>query len=259
MSCLSASQNGIYVENLEFLLAYRAQLDSLMKLKWPALTCESVPWALHKPMCNLNGWSPVGPPPTQALSLPILDTEQVREPIDVDTIARHGTSKEELESAREDGELPYLVPAASGTSEVKLRFLKGSNLEHSRQLTLISKSLVPPISKAKSQSFKKPDEDIDLLLDTDSDQDGPAYLEPESETTGCTQYREMGEKSWVDYGVMEFCLVLTRSMDTNKRILKLEAKVTKHCCILELCPFIGFLVLHIKFCNDRSRSAWSIL
>lgn len=202
-------------------MAYRAQLDLLMKLKWPALSCESVPWALHNPLCNLHGWSPVGPPPIQALSLPIIDTEQVRESIDADTIEQPGTSKEELESTREDGELPSLVPAAFVNGDVKLSRSKGSNLEHSRQLALISKSLVSPISVAKSQSFKKPDEDLDLILDTDSDQDAPAYIEPEVENY------EMDNMSWVDYGAREFCLVLTKNKDTDKSRWKLEAKVTK--------------------------------
>ncbi|XP_040995614.1 THO complex subunit 5B [Juglans microcarpa x Juglans regia] len=204
-------------------LALVAQLDLLMKLRWPAVTCESVPWALHNPISNLHGWSTVGHQSIQALSLPVVETEQVRESID-DMNGRFGTSKEELESAREDGELPSLVPSASVMGNVKLNRLKGSNHEHSRQLTLISKSLVPPISKTKSQSFKKPDDDLDLMLDTDSDQDGPAYIELESENTA-TQYYEVGEKSWVNYGAKEFCLVLTRNMDTDQRIWKLEAKI----------------------------------
>ena len=238
MSCLSVSPDVLYVENLEFLLAYRAQLDLFMKLKWPALTCQSVPWALHDPLCNLHGWSPVGPPPIQALSLPVIDMDQVQEPIDDDMIGRPGTSKEELESAREDGELPLLLPSASVTSDVKLNRSKGSNLEHSRQLTLITKSLVPPFTKAKSQSFKKFDEDSDLMLDTDSDQDGPAYIEVEGENSTSAQYNDMGEKLWVGFGVREFCLVLTRNMDTDKRIWKLEAKVAK---ILLLLNFVHSL------------------
>lgn len=226
ISCCQFSRRA-YVESLEFLLAYRAQLDLLMKLKWPALSCESVPWALHNPLCNLHGWSPVGPPPIPALSLPIIDTEQVRESIDADTIEQPGISKEELESTREDGELPSLVPAAFVNTDVRLNRSKGSNLDHSRQLTLISKSLVSPISIAKSQSFKKTDEDLDLILYTDSDQDVPAHIEPEVENTAYTQYYEMDKKSWVDYGVREYCLVLTKNTDTDKSLWKLEAKVTK--------------------------------
>ncbi|GLT63475.1 hypothetical protein SLA2020_360380 [Shorea laevis] len=185
-------------------LALVAQLDLLMKLKWPALSCESVPWALHNPLCNLHGWSPVGPPPIPALSLPIIDTEQVRESIDADTIEQPGSSKEELESTREDGELPSLVPAAFVNTDVRLNRSKGSNLDHSRQLTLISKSLVSPIS---------------------IDQDVPAYIEPEVENTAYTQYYEMDKKSWVDYGVREYCLVLTKNTDTDKSLWKLEAKI----------------------------------
>ncbi|KAE8100163.1 hypothetical protein FH972_018088 [Carpinus fangiana] len=232
-------------------LALVAQLDLLMKLKWPALSCESVPWALHNPLCNLHGWSPVGPPPIQALSLPIIDTEQVRESIDTNTIEHPGTSKEELESTREDGELPSLVPAAFVNGDVKLNRSKGSNLEHSRQLALISKSLVSPISVAKSQSFKKPDEDLDLILDTDSDQDAPAYIEPEVENY------EMDSKSWVDYGAREFCLVLTKSVDADKSRWKLEAKI-KISMEYPLRPPHFALSLHTKTSGEnRSESGGS--
>lgn len=206
-------------------LALMEQLDLLMKLKWPALTCESVPWALHVPLCNLHGWSPVGPPPIHTISLPVIDTEQVQEPVDADIVGRPGTSKEELESAREDGELPSLLPVASVANDVKLNRSKGSNLDHSRQLTLISKSHIPAITKAKSQSFKKLDEDLDLILDTDTDQDEPAYIEPEAENTTSIQYYEMAKNLWVEYGVREFCLVFTRNMDTDKKNWKLEAKI----------------------------------
>jgi THO complex subunit 5 len=103
---------------------------------------------------------------------------------------------------------------------------KVSTLEHSRQLSLMSKSIISPISKVKSQSFKKHDEDFDLLLDTDSDLDELSQIEPEVETDASIKYHEMAEKSWVDYGVKEYTLVLIRKKDDGEKKVKLEAKVS---------------------------------
>lgn len=207
------------------ILAYREQLDSLVKLEWPTLNCESVPWALHAPLCDFHGWSPAGSPPHQASSLPVTDTDQAQEPIDVDMDRRSGGSKEESESAREDGELPSLVPVTSIVNNVKLTPSKVSNIERSKQLALISKSIISPINKMKSQSFKKHDEDSDLLLDTDSDWDELAQIEPEVENIASIQCLEMAGKAWVDYGIKEYSLVLSRKVDTNGKNVKLEAKV----------------------------------
>jgi THO complex subunit 5 len=150
--------------------------------------------------------------------LAVTDTNIVQEPIDVNMDGR-------LESAREDGELPSLIAAASAVNDVKLP-PKVSTLEHSRQLSLMSKSIISPISKVKSQSFKKHDEDFDLLLDTDSDLDELSQIEPEVETDASIKYNEMAEKSWVDYGVKEYTLVLIRKKDDGEKKVKLEAKVS---------------------------------
>ncbi|KAG8632624.1 THO complex subunit 5B isoform X2 [Manihot esculenta] len=200
-------------------LALVEQLDSLVKLKWPSLNCENVPWALHTPICNLNGWSPAGPPPNQTSSVPVIDTDQAQDPMDADVDRRSGASKEETESAREDGELPSLV--ASIVNDVKLTPTKISNLEHTKQLALISKSIISPISKAKSLSFKKHDEGSDILLEIDSDQDELALPELEENETFCKR----SENRWVDYGVKEYSLVLTRKMGSQGRNVKLEAKI----------------------------------
>lgn len=206
-----------------------------MKLKWPALSCESVPWALHKPLCNLLGCSPVGSPPNRASSLSVIDKEQVQEPIDSDLTGRSVASKEELESTREDGELPSLATVASVVSDINLTPLKESNLDHSRQLALISKSIIPPISKAKSQSFKKNDEDSDLMLDIDGDLDEPAYVGPEEENS--VPFQDVDGKSWVDFGVREYSLVLTRSIGMDKRTARLESKVAKSCLVTSCCAY----------------------
>ncbi|KDP38329.1 hypothetical protein JCGZ_04254 [Jatropha curcas] len=201
-------------------LALVEQLDSLLKLKWPSLNCESVPWALHTPLCNLHGWSVAGSQTNQASPVPVVDTDQVEEPMDVDVDRRTGTSKEESESAREDGELPSLV--ASVVNDIKVTPSKISNLEHTRHLALISKSIISPVSKGKSLSFKKSDEDSDLLLDNDSDKDELVPLEQEIENEACLK---MAENLWVDYGVKEYSLVLTGKVDADERNVKLEAKI----------------------------------
>lgn len=206
-------------------LALVEQLDCLMKLKWPTVSCKSIPWALHTPLCNFNGWSSVGSSPNQASALSVTSKEQVQETLDIDMDGKSGTPREEVESAREDGELPSLVPVASVVNEAKLTPSRGSELEHSRRLALISKSIVPPTNKIKSLSFKKHDDDSDLLLDSDSDLDEPAQIEPEAENIASDGCYVMIENSWVDYGVREFCLVLTRKMDAYERNVKLEAKI----------------------------------
>lgn len=65
------------IKNLDILGSYREQLDSLIKLQWPALTCRTVPWASHTRLCSLHSWT-IGPPRKQTSSLPVTDTEQVQ-------------------------------------------------------------------------------------------------------------------------------------------------------------------------------------
>ncbi|XP_050363729.1 THO complex subunit 5A [Argentina anserina] len=196
-------------------MALVVQLESLMKLKWPALSFESVPWALHAPLCKLHGCSPVGAEPS---SLSAIDKEQVQEPMDTDSVGRYSSSKEELESMREDGELPSLVQVAS-VSDDKLVQHKGD----SRRLSLLSKR--PPVSKARPLSYKRHTEELDFLLDTESDVDEPTHLAPEEENGVPIQCFEVAGKAWVDYGTREFRLVLTRNIDSGKGNVKLEAKI----------------------------------
>lgn len=225
-----------FVENMELFYSFpfffssvnREQLDSIMKLKWPILNFKSVPWAVHIPLCNLHSWSTIGaPPPHQVSSLPVVD-EQVRNQSDVIMNERSNNSKEDLENATEDGELPSLFQAST-VNEDKL-VSKKSMLEHSRQLTLISKSIISPISKAKSHSFKKYEEEPDLMLDPGSDIDEPSQYELEKDEAANIKCYEMVEKSWVDFAQREFCLVLIR--DTDNAAVNLEAKVAEICLLL---------------------------
>lgn len=198
-----------------------------MKLNWAALSCESVPWALHIPLCNLHGCSPVGPAPSQVSSVSVIDLVQGQPHADVDE--RYGNSKEELENNREDGELreiPSVALVSSATSDVTtLALSKEPNLEHSRQMALLSKSLVSPIGKVKSQSYKRhDDDDFILMLGVESDPDEPACDEPEEEHTMPSHCFE-ADKKWVNYGAKDFSLVLTRITGVDNKTMKLEAKV----------------------------------
>ncbi|KAM7272257.1 hypothetical protein ACFE04_026920 [Oxalis oulophora] len=201
--------------------ALMLQLDLLAKLEWPALNCENIPWALHTRSCNLQEWSLIGSLSSNlGTVLPINDSEQV---IEVNMNENPSSLKEELESAREDGELPSLVqPIPSAEDDIMLT-PSSSKRGQSRQLSLISKSALSPMSKGRSPSFKNHDDDLDLLLDADSDVDEPAPVEPEVEDVFSIQEKA---NSWINYGVREFCLVLTRKIDAEGRnIVKLEAKI----------------------------------
>ncbi|CAN1323804.1 THO complex subunit 5B [Linum perenne] len=206
-------------------LALVKQLDSLVQLKWPSVNCERVPWASHTPLCSLDSWSSIAPPPNQASSLHAIPTDQVEEHMDIDRDGRSGTSKEGLEGVREDGELPSLVQRGSMADDMKHTTSKVSNVERSRQLALISKSVISPLSKVKSHSFKKYDEDTELLLDIDSDNDELTQNEQETEDVDSTQGHLFSSESWVDFGAKEYSLILTRKLSSEGRNVKLEAKI----------------------------------
>lgn len=197
-------------------MAYRQQLESLTKVEWPLLSCQSVPWAVHTPLCKLDGWSPIRTLPvlSEASSLTVIDKEEhVQEPMDVDLNERSGPTKE-LETVTEDGELPTLLPNIS-------------KFDHSMQASLISTSIIPPLNKVRSQSFKKVDDNTDFLLDTESDFDEPAQNERENENI-VSDYCARKSVSWMDSGVQEFLLVLSRKSNAGERNVTLEAKVKKH-------------------------------
>ncbi|CAI0465176.1 unnamed protein product [Linum tenue] len=207
------------------IVAYRQQLDSLMKLKWPSLSCESVPWALHTSLCSLDGWSSIGPPPNH-LSL---HTEHVEESMNIDTDGQTGTSKEGSEDLREDGELPSLLQAgsimANNVKQLTSTPKVSSSAERSRQLSLISKTVVSPFSKGKSHSFNKYAEDIDpTFLDFDSDHDELPSNEHDTEGLVPVQRLDLSLDSWVYFGAKEYSLILVRAVGEGRNV-KLKAKI----------------------------------
>ncbi|GAB2293773.1 hypothetical protein Dimus_027987 [Dionaea muscipula] len=207
-------------------LALVEQLDQLMKLKWPSLTSESVPWALHQPLCSLHSWSAVGPSSDVSMSLLGTNMVQGEDSSNVNLMdVRSDTSKEVAEFVREDGELPTLLPALTAASNHhNLPVKEGSDLDHSRGLALMSKTTGSPYKVVKTQSFRRLDEDSDLMLDSESDLDEPNKVEAEAEKAAADTDTTDG-KSWVDYKAWEFSLVLTRKMGENVGDVKLEAKV----------------------------------
>lgn len=201
-------------------LALVKQFDSLMNLNWPVLAGRSVPWASHDPRCSLHAWIPLGSSPSQVSSLVIItETEQVQHPTEVVVDGKSASSKEEVESTREDGELPSLVPA----NDTNVTPIKRTDFDHSTKLAFISKSTSSPIKKGKSPSFKKYGDDADLILESDSEMDDIVQIEQDRNDTP----RSVGvsDKSWVDCKVQEYCLVLTRKMDNEERKMKLESKI----------------------------------
>ncbi|CAA0840671.1 THO complex subunit 5B [Striga hermonthica] len=200
-------------------LALAELLDSLRNLKWPTLTCESVPWASYKPKCNLYAWCITST--GNSTSLPMDETEQGPIPIDAD--GKIEMSNEDTEPTKEDGELPSLVAAAAGVNDINLLTpSKGSELMRSERLSLISNSIISPLAK-KSPSFKKQEEDVDFMLDSENELDEQVQAEEASDDAFGRQ--EVIDNLWVDYGIREYCLVLIRKLDNDGRITKLEAKI----------------------------------
>ncbi|KAI5656191.1 hypothetical protein M9H77_24984 [Catharanthus roseus] len=205
-------------------LALAEQLDSLLKLKWPTLTGRSVPWASHTPSCRLYDCSHLGSISNQAPLLIVADVEQVQGTLDVEMDGRPGASKDEVETVREDGELPSLNPITSVRYNT-LTPTKRSDLELPRRLPLVSKSILTPTSKGKSPSFRKQEEDIDLLLDSENEPDEPVQVEPETDDTTVPMGLDMVEKSWINCEVQEYSMALVRKLNSSEKTFKLEAKI----------------------------------
>uniref|UniRef100_A0A7N0ZQA7 THO complex subunit 5 n=1 Tax=Kalanchoe fedtschenkoi TaxID=63787 RepID=A0A7N0ZQA7_KALFE len=202
-------------------LALQEQLDALLKLKWPPLICANVPWALQDHSCDIQSCSRID----SISSLTGSASEQTSGAPENDANGRTDNSKEEVEGAREDGELPSLAPVMNDSSDSKLTFPKGSEMDHGRRLALISKAVPSLMNKSKLQSFKKLDEDPELMLESDSEFDEPAKIVAEADDLACIGTFDTNKKSWENYGVAEFSLVLMKGIDSRKKNAKLEARI----------------------------------
>lgn len=217
-------------------MAYREQLDSLAKRKLPPLLYKNVPWVLHTPSCTLQSWSSIGPTPNEASSSSAIAAEQVPNSLEPNNDVRSGALRENVESIQEDGELPVVVHAPTVTNYFQSP-PKGSDLEHSRRLALISKSMVPS-KMGRSPSSKKIEDNSELILDSESDLDEPACTD--QETDYATRYNGKAGKLWGDHAVREFRLVLNRRMDGSVKIMNLEAKVNN----ISVCFLVSFGFLY---------------
>uniref|UniRef100_A0A803N1I3 Uncharacterized protein n=1 Tax=Chenopodium quinoa TaxID=63459 RepID=A0A803N1I3_CHEQI len=199
-------------------LALAEQLDSLTKHTWPPLRCQSVPWAAHEHLCFLHRWSPQGSSLNQGIPLARVEVEQGHISLDTNMAGRAGSSKEEG-IVTEDGELPSLVPAAVVTDEKSTANLnQGSVAKHSKRMTLISKNITVPVKTARNQSFGRNEDDIDLMMDSESEVDDTPQTDREDESIDEGNF-------WVNYAVKEFELILTRKRDVEEGDVDLEAKI----------------------------------
>ncbi|KFK31773.1 hypothetical protein AALP_AA6G156800 [Arabis alpina] len=230
-------------------LGLAEQLDLLKKHELPAVNCADAPWAMHKVLCALDSWLLIRSSASKLCSLTPNSVEQVPEPMEIDVEGRSISGKEDLEGIREDGELPSLVTAAASIISSNDTPSKPSNLARSRQLALMTKNIDSPISKGKSLSFKKYEDDLDLVLDDDSEVDEPAGTTEAHEEALCP---ENVDNSWVDYGAREFALVFSRKTDGGN-VWKLEATV-KISMEYPLRPPLFSLSLHASSSGNDNRT-----
>ncbi|KAI4375037.1 hypothetical protein MLD38_012955 [Melastoma candidum] len=201
-------------------LALAEQLETLDKLKWPAVDYKCVPWGSRSPLCKLHSWSSMGSISRQVSPRPVMDVEKVPEPVEGGGPYGSKISKDDVVTLREDGELPSLVAVAVVADDYVVTPSKVSSFELSRQVPSTPKS-ISPLQKVKSLSFKRVETELDILLDSDSDGDeGRAAHEVEDIDKGY----HLEDKSWVKSGVREFCLVFSRD-DGGYEHSKLEAKI----------------------------------
>lgn len=210
-----------------------------MKLEWPVLACKSVPWTSHNPRCNLHGWSSLGSACNEASSVPAVDAGKVQGP-DVSMEVRSDASKEEVENTREDGELPSLTLATAGVNDANPTPTKGTHSDHSRKLGFISKCVISPLNKGKSPSFKKYEEDGDLLLESDSELDEPSQVEQDTDNMPGSTVPYVDDKSWADCRVEDYVLVLTRKTHYEEKTMRLEAQVESYIYCFLVFPFHSF-------------------
>ncbi|KAG8072530.1 hypothetical protein GUJ93_ZPchr0006g45285 [Zizania palustris] len=200
-------------------MALKWQLDSLNKLNWPQIEHESAPWTSRTPLCSLHSWSLTGffPEPSPRSALIVVGAAGS---VDSDMERRSVTHWEETESTREDGEVLAVVPAENTPNGSKISHSEVSPevRNHSRGLSLISKSATP--SKLSiSHSFGRNEDDLDLLMYSDSELEEQAFADQEAEKV-CPAT----EKSWEDYASREFTLVLSKTLKNGPKVM-LEAKV----------------------------------
>ncbi|KAG6509070.1 THO complex subunit 5A-like [Zingiber officinale] len=198
-------------------MALVEQLDSLAKLKWPLLIYDNVPWASHTPVCTLQKWLPAGLIPDSSFSTSIAG--QATNNVDLDMDRRSVTSWE-VENAREDGELPTALPVATMPVDapVSLSSEPLQLVDRSRSLALMSKN-VTPVSMIKTRSFSKYEDELELVLDSDSEAEEQAYSNHLNENAS-----SVVSNPWEDSAAKEFDFILGRNHGKDS-VVKLNTKV----------------------------------
>jgi THO complex subunit 5 len=202
-----------------FIQFYRSQLSSLSKLEWPPLNYDKAPWAGYTPSCRIDCWTLMGPS-SESSSLLTAPTGEVSGDLD----RRSVTQWEEVESNREDGELPVAVHVTGPTSQYNKEKtptppdgLETDRSDFARSLSLLSKSA--PSSKKDSLINLVRNVDDEMMVDSESEADDlTGDVEPEVVNLQV-------EKPWKDHALREFKLILCKRCSKDE-IVKLEAKVS---------------------------------
>ena len=198
----------------------------MTKLKWPRIEHKNTPWASRTPLCSLHSWSLTGSFP-QPLSRSSLMVNEAASSVDSDLERRSVTNWEETESVREDGELPVVIHAENETnsSAILPSEMSPEVRSHSRGLSLISKSATPS-KLSVSHSFGRNEDDLDLLMYSDSELEDQPFIQEETQKGNL-----IIDKSWEDYASKEFTMVLSKAMKNGPKVM-LEAKVNYAMSIL---------------------------
>ncbi|CAM0943905.1 unnamed protein product [Alopecurus aequalis] len=200
-------------------MALTSQLNYLTKLKWPQIAHQNTPWASRTPLCSLHSWSLTGVFPEPSACSALMVSEPAGS-VDSDMERRSVTNWQETEGNTEDGELPLAIAAEHTPSDSKMLHSEVSPevRNHSRGLSLISKSSTP--SKLSiSHSFGRNEDDLDFLMESDSELEDLTCADQETEQGSVTI-----DRSWEDYASREFTMVLSKTLINGPKVM-LEAKI----------------------------------
>lgn len=215
---------GVSCKNIKsFNEFYRKQLNFLSKFEWPPLNYDKAPWAGYTPSCKIDCWTLMGPT-TESYFLVAPTTGEISGELD----RRSVTQWDEVESNREDGELPVVVHVAGAANQYNKEKTptpppdgpETDRIDFARSLSLLSKSA--PRSKKDSLVNLARIVDDEMMIDSESEAEELAGVEIESEDVNINL-----EKPWQNHALREFKLVLRKRCGKDE-IVKLEAKVLSH-------------------------------
>lgn len=165
---------------------------------------------------------------------------------------RSVTQWEEVESNREDGELPMVVHVAGAASRYSKEKTptppphgpETDRIDFARSLSLLSKSA--PSSKKDNLVNLLRNVDDEMMVDSESEAEELAGAEIESEDVNINV-----EKPWQDHALRVFKLILRKRCGKDE-IVKLEAKVSSYLWISFLSLITErFMVIENGVCFDN--------